>query len=549
MPTFSDFALVSSAALVGTWIRLTHNVTGVTYVSTAATTSSGAFTVNNVPAGIYSLATGPTNIGPWTTVDTAYVVGPDLRWYNVRDYGAVGDGSTDDTAAIQAALNDCRSNGGGTVYFPPTPTSVYMVNTANRTGGFANNFCALMYSPNTTITGPGVTIRLVAGASGNTTFGTTSTSMFSPWNVSQENVTFSDITIDGNAGNQTDTHHGVFVWRQRRVKMHRVRILNVRGTSNAGGAAETFMFYGNGSGDLSFVDCDAIQTAGSVSNGFVANGCTNVDYVNCRAANIGNGASIGYGFNVGTSSAGSRQVSYTNCHSYLCGQQGYHIDASDVQNVTYTNCTAGGVASNLVSGQQYPFTSGQSLGNGGSGWVCTVAAVGIKLIGCTSDNNGTHGFDLRAGQFYLDNCSARNNAAGDGVAFSNAPTARVWGGDYSSNAIGIRIAAVADTTTIAISGKPRMTGNTTAAWQVNATNYSAAPANVAAPAIPASTVAQTNPFGFDALVYVNAGTVSAVAINGVATGQTTNMAYFVPATGSITLTYTVVPTSWTWYIV
>ncbi|MHB8781209.1 MAG: DUF5719 family protein [Candidatus Geothermincolia bacterium] len=38
--------------------------------------------------------------------------------YNVRDYGAVGDGSHDDSGAIQAAINAVDSSVGGTVYVP-----------------------------------------------------------------------------------------------------------------------------------------------------------------------------------------------------------------------------------------------------------------------------------------------------------------------------------------------------------------------------------------------------------------------------------------------
>jgi polygalacturonase len=38
--------------------------------------------------------------------------------FNVKNYGAVGDGLTLDTAAINKAKEACSSSGGGAVYFP-----------------------------------------------------------------------------------------------------------------------------------------------------------------------------------------------------------------------------------------------------------------------------------------------------------------------------------------------------------------------------------------------------------------------------------------------
>ena len=38
--------------------------------------------------------------------------------FNVRDHGAVGDGTTPDTEAVQKALNECGKSGGGTVLVP-----------------------------------------------------------------------------------------------------------------------------------------------------------------------------------------------------------------------------------------------------------------------------------------------------------------------------------------------------------------------------------------------------------------------------------------------
>ncbi len=63
-------------------------------------------------------------------------------FHNVLDFGAKGDGMTKDTAAFQAALDLCATNGGGTVTVPP---GVYLIgsivigpNTTLRLEGRAN---------------------------------------------------------------------------------------------------------------------------------------------------------------------------------------------------------------------------------------------------------------------------------------------------------------------------------------------------------------------------------------------------------------------------
>lgn len=68
---------------------------------------------------------------------------------------------------------------------------------------------------------------------------------------------------------------------------------------------------------------------------------------------------------------------------------------------------------------------------------------------------------------------------------------------------------------------------------------------VTQPAIPLSGTAVTNATARDCTVFVNGGTVTAVAIGGTATGQVAG-GFRVPAGQTITLTYSVAPT-WTWF--
>src|SRR5689334_3797154 len=49
-----------------------------------------------------------------------------VRTYNIRDFGAKGDGSTLDTAAVQAAIDACHRDQGGTVL---VPAGVFVIGT------------------------------------------------------------------------------------------------------------------------------------------------------------------------------------------------------------------------------------------------------------------------------------------------------------------------------------------------------------------------------------------------------------------------------------
>jgi hypothetical protein len=96
-------------------------VAGQTYrIVTVGTTNFTLIGATSNTPGVYFIATGAgTGTG---TAELSQTVENKLREYvSVKDFGAVGDGATNDTIAIQAALDDAA---GGSIYFPK---GVYLI--------------------------------------------------------------------------------------------------------------------------------------------------------------------------------------------------------------------------------------------------------------------------------------------------------------------------------------------------------------------------------------------------------------------------------------
>jgi parallel beta-helix repeat protein len=120
-------------------------VSGKIYrIASVGTTNFTLIGAVNNTVGTHFIATGAgTGTG---TAELSQTVETKLRQtVSVKDFGAVGDGVTDDTAAIQAAL-DAVSGSGGVVVIPPS-SSFYKVTNS------------LYPKSNTTITGYGAELR------------------------------------------------------------------------------------------------------------------------------------------------------------------------------------------------------------------------------------------------------------------------------------------------------------------------------------------------------------------------------------------------------
>ena len=95
--------------------------------SPAAGTS--AFAAGQIP--IAKVVTGASSITSITDIRTLFASTLGTQVFNVRTFGAKGDGTTNDSPAFQAAYNAAVAAGGGTVYVPPVGgPGCYLLNTA-----------------------------------------------------------------------------------------------------------------------------------------------------------------------------------------------------------------------------------------------------------------------------------------------------------------------------------------------------------------------------------------------------------------------------------
>jgi hypothetical protein len=134
--TFASGSFILTKPTVGV-ISGTNSGSIGTFTGTFVNGSAPTYTTSNTKVRLTPFPNEVTKVlrgdGSWGTVagSGGYV---DLR-YSVRDYGAKGDNSTDDTAAIQATINMARTTG-GTVYFP---RGVYVITTSLTYSAIAGN--------------------------------------------------------------------------------------------------------------------------------------------------------------------------------------------------------------------------------------------------------------------------------------------------------------------------------------------------------------------------------------------------------------------------
>jgi len=179
---------------------------------------------------------------------------------NVKALGVIGDGVTDDSAAIQAVIDSCEVNGGGTVYLP---AGTYLLGTGHGdpSAPHGTNQTLLMPKDGVNIIGDGMgkTILKVAdGLNAGDGFGVLdgrdATNQYDVTSISD--VIYSDFTIDFNGSNNphdsgmTHNHNnkGIGIYVGDNITIQNISFLDNVGTNSV------FIGSPGASGDTTMVE-------------------------------------------------------------------------------------------------------------------------------------------------------------------------------------------------------------------------------------------------------------------------------------------------------
>ncbi|MEG5263024.1 putative Ig domain-containing protein [Pseudomonas sp. JDS28PS106] len=295
--------------------------------------------------------------------------------FNIKDFGAKGDGVTDDTAAIQQAIDAAAAAGGGQVYVPPGTWIV--------SGGEEPSDGCLMLKSNVYMYGDGMGVSNIKVADGSDTKITGI--IRSAYGEETHDFGLSNLTLDGNRDNTTGKIDGWFngyipgqEGYDSNVTLDGVEIKDCSGygfdphEQTVNMVIKNSVSHGNGLDGF---------VADFLSDSIFEN---NIAYDNDR-----------HGFNVVTSTHDftlSNNVAYGNGGGGIVVQRGSENIPSPA-NITITGgeVYGNGAEGVLVKLSSDVTVSGVGIHDNGSAGVRIYGSSQVDVIGNTLSNNGTAG--------------------------------------------------------------------------------------------------------------------------------------------------------------
>lgn len=458
-------------------------------------------------------------------------------FFNVKDYGAIGDGVADDRASIREAIDAAVAAGGGTVFLP---AGTYLVSG--------------VITLRSKITLSGVGFNSIIKAKDNYSSAGTSPIIWAA--DEQSDMCVENLTIDGNGANQSGTANilGVGAYRATRYTLRNCLIKETYGMSTLFSNSKFVLVDGNRiektynmrigitlTSDMAEYFNSYSVISNNIITGVMADGITVTGAVNGHIAH----------------------VDVVGNNIYNCGYMGNNVDGAAVYMNYTANCTIDGnvideiggngidvyigrnivVSDNVVSdvdraGIMFDsVTYSQVTGNNITNCVQKGAANAFNsshrfLSGIYAGDNCNH--LIYSGNVSTDNQTVKTQAYG---FLSKGPSNSyfvIQGNDFSNNG------------TSAI----QLDSPVSNCQTFKNTGYNPV-GNVTAPTLPASGATLINPFPFTSRIYITGTGVTGININGVNVGVTgtavANGTLVILEPGeTIRIVYTTAP-NWVWF--
>lgn len=315
----------------------------------------------------------------WLETNLPNIVHP---YVLVDDFGAVGDGETDDTAAIQSALDYAAENGRYVIF---APLKTYFVNTVT-------NYAALRLPTNTHIIGNGAT--LVAGQFCHNSFLMVNKSDgITGSYIANKNITIESLNFDGQY--LTSTLIGIGHAENIKIlncnfsRLEAWHMIELNAVMNGIIDGCSFKeYYGPSATEMVQLDCMESPQVFPAFGPYDGTHCSGIRITNCH---FGNYNHPGYGYTTASSNA-----SGIGNHTILNTHEPHEVVIS---NNTFTS---------LASGIKFADLAGATITNNiiyscyngincGGGRLVNIVVANNELYGYTSDEAANQGRGINLG--------------------------------------------------------------------------------------------------------------------------------------------------------